>query len=287
MPVLADLIVSILSLWALYALLSTAFSLSFRVGGFFDLSVGASFLVGAYTTWCASRVLPIVLAVFCAAVLAGVLAVVIGRYLIAPLAVRLSPLALFVTTLAVLYIAQSTCALTFGNSALVIHTGSSPTIPIGPARITYVQLFFVMVTIMLILALHEWLRRTPWGRFARAVADDRSLATLFGIPVEYTILRCYAASGVFAGLAGAYFVADRAIDPSQALTILLAAMVAAIIGGEAIVGAVVGALVLSALETVLGFWLPGNWRDTIAFAVLLGVLIARGGSLAQVVKRRI
>jgi len=287
MVVLADLVVVLLSLWALYALLSIAFSLGFRVGGFFDLSVGASFLIGAYATWGCFKVMPFLAAILCAVILAGMFAVFLGRFLVAPLAVRLSPLALFVATLAVLYIAQSVAALAFGNSALVLQGGASATTVIGPARATNVQFLFATVSVIAIVALHQWLKRTPWGRFARAVADDRSLATLFGLPVEQTILRCYAASGLFAGIAGAYFVADRAIDPSQALTVLLTAMVAAIVGGETILGAVVGAFVLALLETVLGFWLPGSWRATIAFTILLGTLVIRGGALAQVIRRRI
>jgi branched-subunit amino acid ABC-type transport system permease component len=64
-------------------------------------------------------------------------------------------------------------------------------------------------------------------------------------------------------------------------------MVAAVIGGEAIHRAILGALLLAGLETLLGFWLPGNWKATVAFGVLIAVLVARGGSLAQVVRRRI
>jgi len=286
MPVAVDLIVAILALWALYALLSTAFSLSFRVGGFFDLSVGASFLVGAYATWCCSRVAPVAVSTACGVVLAGVLAATLGRWLVAPLAVRVSPMALFVATLAILYIGQSVAALAFGTGALVLQSGPAATAEIWPVRVTYVQLLFGAVALAAVVALRVWLRSTPWGRFACAISDDRSLAGLFGVPVEKAIFRCYWVSGILAGLAGAYFVADRAVDPSQALTMLLSAMVAAIVGGEAILGAVLGALVLAVMEKTLGFWLQGNWQTTVTFAILLSVLIARGGALAQVARRR-
>lgn len=287
MGVILELVLALLWLWALYGLLSAAFALGFRVGGFFDLSVGASFLVGAYASWALARAAPLFVAVGGGVLLAALGAVALGRWLVAPLAVRLPPLALFVATLAVLYMVQALAAITFGEGALVLRSGPAPVFDLGPVNVTDIQLAFGAATAAALIGVSIWLRVSRWGRFARAVADDRGLAALFVVPVQGTILRCYAVGGALAGLAGAFFVADRAIDPSQALTVLLAAMAAAVLGGESINAAIVGALVLAGLETSLGFFLPGNWRTTVAFGVLLAVLVARGGGLAQVVRRRI
>lgn len=287
MTVLPDLTLAALGVWTLYAPLSVAFALGFRVGGFFDLSVGGSFLVGAYATWSLVKVVPFHIAVGSGVVLAALGAVALGRWLIAPLAVRLPPLALFVVTLAILYIAQAVAGITFGEGALVLESSPSAVFDLGFVSVTEIQLTFVAAATASLVWTGMWLRHSVWGRFARAVADDRDLAVLFGMPVDGVILRCYALSGALAGLAGGFFVADRAIDPSQALTVLLAAMVATVLGGESIIAAVMGALMLAVLETILGFLLPGNWKATVAFTVLLAVLIVRGGGLAQVARRRI
>jgi branched-chain amino acid transport system permease protein len=287
MSILLELALGIVWLWALYGLVSTAFALGFRVGGFFDLSVGGSFLVGAYASWALGRVVPLIVAVSIGVLLAALGAVALGHWLIAPLAVRLPSLALFVATLAILFIAQALAALAFGESALVLRSGPAPVFDLGPVNVTDVQLVFGATAAVSLMAVGMWLRISRWGRSACAVADDRELATLLAIPVEQTIFRCYAISGALAGLAGGFFVADRSIDPAQALTLLLTAMVAAVVGGESIKAAVVGAFVLAVLETVLGFLLPGNWRTTVTFTVLLVVLFARRGSLAQVSRRQI
>lgn len=287
MGVLFELLLTALGLWALYGLLSAAFALGFRVGGFFDLSVGASFLVGAYGCWTIAKVAPLVVAAAGGVLLAAVGSVAIGRWLVAPLAVRVPPLALFVATLAVLYVAQAVAALTFGEAALVIRSGPAPVLRLGSVNITDVQLAFGAAAAVSLVVVGTWLRVSRWGRFARAIADDRELAGLFAMPVQGAILRCHALGGALAGLAGAFFVADRSIDPPQALTVLLAAMAAAVLGGESFRGAIFGGLILAVLETVLGFGLPGNWRTTVAFSVLLAVLIVRGGGLTQVARRRI
>ena len=287
MDIALELILATLWLWALYGLLSAAFALSFRVGGFFDLSVGASFLVGGYGSWLVAKIAPPLLAVVGGVCLATLVAISLGRWLVAPLAVRLPPLALFVATLAVLYIAQAVAAVCFGESALVLWSGPARSYDLGAVNITTVQLTFGIATAVLLFGLIFWLQISRWGRFARAIADDRVLATLLVIPVQGTILRCYGISGALAGFAGAFFVADRAIDPSQGLTVLLAAMVGAVLGGKSIGGAILGALVLATLETGLGFLLQGNWKTTVAFGVLLTVLIARPDGVTQIVRRRI
>jgi branched-subunit amino acid ABC-type transport system permease component len=287
LSVLPELILSIVWLWALYALLSAAFALGFRIGGFFDLSVGGSFLVGGYASWAFAKVAPVFIAVGGGVFLAAGIAVALGRWLVAPLAIRLPPLAMFVVSLAVLYIAQALAAITFGEGALMLGQGPARVFKLGDVTITDVQLLFGAAAAASLAGLAMWLRVSAWGRFARSVADDRTLAYLFGIPVDGAILRCYAISGALAGLAGAFFVVDRSIDPSQAMTVLLVAMVAAVLGGHSVNAAIVGALILAALETSLGFMLPGNWRATIAFTVLLGVLIIRGGELAQIARRQI
>ncbi len=281
------MLIALLSLWALYGLISVAFGLGFRVGGFFDLSVGASFLLGAYTTWLVSKGTPLLFAAGIGILIAALGASAIGMWFIAPLAVRLTPLALFVATLAILYISQAIAALIFGESALVLHPELTHVIDLGSVHITNMQLGFGLLSAAALVGVILWLRLSPWGRFSRAVADDRDLSVLFGVPVRGVILRCYILSGALAGLGGAFFVADRAIDPSQALTILLAGMVAAIVSGNYIHAALLGSLLLAGLETGLGFLLPGNWRMTVAFSVMLIFLIIKRGGLTQIVRRRI
>jgi branched-subunit amino acid ABC-type transport system permease component len=287
LTVLLELALGALWLSALYSLLSVAFALSFRVGGFFDLSIGSSFLIGAYGCWTVASRAPWIVAAAAGVFLAVLGAVSIGRWIVAPLAVRMPPLTLFVCTLAVLYVAQAVTALTFGEGAVVLRSGPAPTFRLGAAHATDVQLAFGSAAVVALMATTVWLRFFAWGRFARAVADDRRLASLFGIPVETTILLCYGISGALAGLAGSFFVADRSVEPSQGLTILLAAMVAAVLGGESVKAAIAGSVFLATLETSFGFLLPGNWTATVSFSLLLIVLVFRRGGLMQVARRQI
>lgn len=71
------------------------------------------------------------------------------------------------------------------------------------------------------------------------------------------------------------------------MTVLLGSMVAAILGGEAILGAAIGALVLACFESGLGFVMPGFWKSTVVFCILVAVLVYRSGGLFRFVRRKL
>ena len=277
-----------LTLAALYSLIGVGFSLSFTLGKFFDLSLGVCFLVGGYASYALVTMasVPFFLSIFLGVVVAGLVSGLLGVGLIAPLTRRLDSLSLFVATLALLYIAQALASLVFGDNAKVLRPGSAPSLTVGQISVTDIQVLQLLTAVIVLASLLITLRRSKLGRFARAIADDAELALVFGLPVGPMILRSYVIAGCLAGMAGVFYAADRALEPTQAMAALLAAMVATIIGGEGLGGAVVGACILAGLETVLGFALPGNWKTTVAFGVLLVFLATRGAGAVVTTDRR-
>jgi branched-chain amino acid transport system permease protein len=283
---IADLLLAIASRWALYSVLGVAFAFGFRVGGFFDLSIGGSFLIAGYTAWALDAAgAPIVLAVSGGIGTSGLLAVILGHRFIAPLTVRLPPLSLFVWTLGLLYLIEAALSIFTGEQAKMLRPSVSSFNFMG-VMMSAVQGAFFLTAVAALASVVLLLRGTRWGRFARAVADDRVLASSYGFPVTRVLVMSHASAGALAGLAGVYFVAERALDPSQAMTVLLAAMVAAILGGDSVEGAALGAFLLAMLEVGLGFLLPAFWRSTIVFTVLLVVLAFKPGGVVAVVRRR-
>lgn len=278
-----------LSAAALYCLISLGFSISFRVSGFFDLSLGVAFLTSGYVAyaviaWLGSGLL---LAMLAGVGVAAAVSVVLGFFVIVPLSKKLPALPMFVATLAMLYVAQSLIALLFDERVRVLRAESSPTWSIGGFRLTDVQSALILSATVVSIALVLALSRTSWGSYARAVADDPGLSAAFGFPVTITRFQSYAVAGSLAGLAGIFYAADRALDPTQAMAALLAAMVATILGGDTIAGSLLGAVLLAVLETGLGFALPGTWKTATAFGVLLLLLAARGRGAVTMTNRRL
>lgn len=283
---LTDLLLAIVSRWGLYSVLGVAFAFGFRIGGFFDLSIGASFLVAGYTTWALdSAGLPTVLALACGVGVSSLFATILGHRLVAPLAARVPPLSLFVWTLGLLYLTESALSLATGEQEKMLRP-SSVELSFGGLTMSAIHMTFLIAAVIALASVFFLMRRTAWGRFARAVANDRDLAVSYGLPVIRTLLISYATAGTLAGLAGVFFIAERALDPPQAMATLLSAMVATILGGESVEGAALGALVLAVLEVGLGFLLPAFWSSTVVFLVLLAVLSFRSRGIIAPIHRR-
>jgi len=279
---LVILAVSVLPLAAGYALMASGFWISFSVGRFFDLSLGVAFLVGGYATHLFSQRMPIPLAMIAAAALAAVCGWGIGVSLVQPLARRVKPLPLFVGTLAAVQLAQAVISIGFGPEARVLPGDPQR---IGALLLTGPEIAEVALALILVVLLAASLQFSAWGRQARALADNPQLATLYGVDQRKILQRAYAVSGLFAGVAGVFFVADRAIDPTRAMAMLLVAMVATILGGTSIAGVVFAATVLASLETGLGYAMPGGWKETAAFAVLVPLMVVRARGLTHIVDR--
>lgn len=282
------LIASWLTLAALYSLIGVAFSLSFRIGKFFDLSLGVSFLAAGYASYAfvSQTHLPLLVSMALGVAVGALASALLGTLIIAPLTQRLDPLSLFVATLALLYMAQSSVSIVFGDSAHLLVPGVVPNPMDSGGGLTSIQSAQIIAVVGLLGTLLIVVQRTRVGRFARAIADDSDLALTVGMPVPVITLAAYIVAGSLAGLAGVFYAADRVLEPTQAMGALLAAMVATIIGGESFGGAVIGACMLAGLQTALGFALPGDWKTTVSYAVLLLFMASRGGGAVVTTDRR-
>jgi ribose transport system permease protein len=127
---------------------------------------------------------------------------------------------------------------------------------IGHGGIYYPVLAFIVVCVVFQLLLST----TPFGRHIYAVGGNLTAARLSGVNVTAVIIAVYALSGLLAGFAGPIDAAYSAsADPLAGQTFELDAIAAAVIGGTSlsggkgtIVGTLVGALILTLLDNVLG-----------------------------------
>src|SRR5437773_8312039 len=115
----------------------------------------------------------------------------------------------------------------------------------------------------------------------RAVYLNRDAASLIGIPVDRIIMITYAIGSALAAADG-FLVAltNPKIEPLMGIMPGLKAFVAAVLGGIGnIPGAVIGGLVMGITETLVVGYLSSTYRDAIAFAVLIVILLVRPGGI--------
>jgi branched-chain amino acid transport system permease protein len=148
--------------------------------------------------------------------------------------------------------------------------------------ITWQQVSIIAVAVALMLLLQWIVQKTPLGRAMRAVALDRQAASLMGINTDVVIAFTFAlgsALGAAAGILNSVY--QPSIDPLMGSMAGLKAFVAAVLGGiGSIPGAVLGGLLLGLAETAVSASPSlSPYRDAIAFAILIFVLLLRPAGL--------
>jgi branched-chain amino acid transport system permease protein len=150
---------------------------------------------------------------------------------------------------------------------------------VAGARVDYLWLFMLIVSIALMAGLAAFVRTTRLGKAMRATAADKDAALLMGIDINQTIMLTFligsvlaAAGGVLNGMyTGRVFFFDGFEAGLKAFT-------AAVLGGIGnIGGAVLGGFVIGVVESLASGYLPngGEWRDVIVFLILVFILVFR------------
>ena len=153
--------------------------------------------------------------------------------------------------------------------------------------ITYTGVFTIILSIIIMIALYLFVKRTKFGRAMRAVAENKQVASLMGINIDKVISRTFILSGALAGAAGVMWGIHLGLVYYYVGFIPgIKAFTAAVLGGIGnIPGAMLGGLFLGIVESVgpviLG--LDFQLKDVIAFGILVLVLIFRpSGILGEV-----
>ena len=140
----------------------------------------------------------------------------------------------------------------------------------------------VLVVALLFMGLLQWIvYGTKFGRAMRAVSFNFETAALMGIPTDRIISMTFIIGSTLAGVAGIlYGLSYPKIDPLMGIMPGLKAFVAAVLGGIGNVpGAVVGGLIIGIIEAFVGGSSYSNYRDAIAFVILIVILLFRPSGL--------
>jgi branched-chain amino acid transport system permease protein len=143
-------------------------------------------------------------------------------------------------------------------------------------RILPDQIFILVLTFALVLALHLLLRFSRLGMAMRAMAESPSLARVCGIEVTKVIRLTWIASGALAAAAGVFAGLTVQLRPEMGFNLLLSLFTAAILGGAgSLIGGVIGGLAVGLAENLSVLVIPAGYKPAMPFLLLLAVLIFR------------
>lgn len=294
----ADQFVNGLTTGSIYALIALGYTLVYGVLQLINFAHGEVFMIGAFAGYGvlvamggddisgAMIALAIVLALIASSAASMGTALAIERIAYRPLrhAPRLAPLISAIGVSVFLSHLVDDGFLT-GRQKYYPQIFPEGAFEFGPVSVSYLQMFLMGASFLFMFALWWVIQRTKLGRGIRAVAESRDNASLMGIDVNRTIVVTFALGAIMAGVAGVlYGLFYSAIRGSMGFLPGVKAFTAAVLGGiGSIQGAVIGGYFLGLTETVgrellneiPGVSLQNEWKDVVAFGLLVLVLIFR------------
>ena len=281
MDIIPQLIVNSIIAGAIYSMVALGFNLIYGTVKFFDLGYGALTAVGGYAVFYFYKTLgmDIYLSIILAMAVTAIIGYLIYRLIYSPLRERKSSsMVMLVGSLGAFTAIQAIIAILFTSQfqTLSRNAGVGKTFDIFGGIITDVQLIILICAIVIMALIAIMLKKTIFGKAIKAVGDDEEVSKIVGINTKRVIGWVFILGSAIAGLAGILIGFDTGIEPTMGMSLLLKGVIASIIGGIGnVYGGVLGAFFLGFVEN-FGIWkISGEWKDAIAFAVLIIFLLFR------------
>lgn len=281
MDIFPQLVLNSIIAGAIYAMVALGFNLIYGTAKFFDLGYGALAAVGGYSVFYFYKGLGLNLfiSILIGVLITGAIGVLIYRLVYAPLRSRKSSsMVLLVAALGVMTAVQSIVAILFTSQFQTLSkaVGSEAVYNILGGVITHTQLIILITGLVIMVGIGLVFRYTLFGKAVKAIGDDEEVSKIVGINTTKIIGWVFFIGSAIAGLAGILVGLDTGIEPTMGLSLLLKGVIASIIGGIGnVYGGVLGAFLLGFIEN-FGIWkISGEWKDAIAFGVLIIFLLWR------------
>lgn len=283
MSIIPQLIANSIIAGSLYALIALGFNLIFSTTKFFNIAHGAIITLGGYGVFYFAKVLNlnISLSIILALVVAGFVGWLLDAFIFRYMRKRKSSgMVMLIASLGLLTAIQAIVAMIFSSQFQTLPQVLVGRVEIFGAIFTSVQLAIVLVVVIVTLGLAWFIKKTKTGKAIVAVSDDEEVAKIVGIRSDRIISLVFIIGSVIAAMSGIAIGFDTGIQPSMGMNLLLKGVIASIIGGIGnVFGGVLGAFFLAFIEN-FGIWkISGEWKDAIAFGVLIIFLVFRPGGI--------
>ncbi len=293
---MAELIVYGIILGSIIALGAIGITLVYGILGFGNFAHGDYMTMGAYVAYFVvavalrsaalggSRLGPfsfgygMLIAIVVAVLVLASLAVVIDRLVYRRLREQGSRLILMaMASFGIAIIVQSIVFLVWGSQPKFYSTAIQFAwhLPLG-IKIRPDQTFIFAVSILLVVSMHWFLKRTRMGQAMRATADNMNLARVAGINTEQVIAWTWAIGAGLAAIAGVLMGIEAQLLPQMGWSFLIPFFAAAILGGIGNpYGAFVGAMIVGICQQVSTAFLSPAYKPAVAFVIMILVLLVR------------
>jgi branched-chain amino acid transport system permease protein len=275
-----------LSLGAIYALVALGYTMVYGVLRLINFAHGDVYMLGAFAGYFLANALSLdanpsilgaVAVTMGAMAICAVVGILIERLAYRPVR-RHARLTSLITAIGVSLLLEYGGQVIFGATPRFFpQMIRADVYAMGGVQITNQNLLIIVGAAVLMVLLEVIVHRTRIGKAMRATSFNLQVATLMGINTDRVIAFTFALGSALAAVGGVMVaLAIPRIDPLMGMMTGLKAFVAAVLGGiGSIPGAMVGGMLIGLMETWLGATAYSTYRDAVAFAILILILLVR------------
>lgn len=268
-----------LSIGSVYALMAVGYSLVYSIMNFSNFAHGGVIMLGAYFGFFSLTLLklPFAVAFLLASVGTLLVAIIVERIAYKPLRERKAPFLYFIiSAMGASILLENIVIATIGPTFRTYpEVFSKVPITLGPLAIGRLDLIIFAISAVCLTLLILFIEKTKIGKAIQAASYNVKACALMGVNTDRVILTVFGLGGFLAGVAGVFFGMKYTVYP-QIGNITTKSFIAAVFGGlGSLPGAVLGSVILGIIETFVAGYLSSQFRDLIAFVILIAVLVVR------------
>lgn len=280
---IAQQIINSISLGSMYALIAIGLTMVYGLLRLINFAHGDLMMLGAYLglLFLTTALTPLILTLLAPMLMIGLAGILVERLAYRPL--RGAPeVTMLITSLAVSSLIENTMVITVTAQPRVfsLPAGLNQIYTIAGVSFSTLDVLTIGLSVLLMVALTLYVRKTRTGIALRATAENLRAARLMGIHIDRVVMIAFFLGSLLAAAAGWLWAAKYStVEPFMGFLPGLKAFVAAVIGGIGVIpGAVLGGYLLGFAEIFFVGFLPpafSGYRDAFVFVLLLIVLLIR------------
>jgi len=276
--VISNLSVAFLNavVWGLImALIALGLNMIFGLLHIINMAHGALYMLGAVVAWylielTGSFWIALVVAPLCV----GIVGIAMEKGLLRKIEDK--PITTIICTFGIMLALQQLVLMIFGGSPRRISAPISYRFPLFQLQYPLMRVVIAFISVLVMVGLWFFLRKTKYGLWMRAVVQDREMAVALGIPVNKVYMWTFVLGSALAAFSGVLAAPIVSVEFMMGREVLIMAFIIVIVGGMGnLEGSVIAAIMISLIQGIGALFVAPSIATVFALAFMIIVLLIR------------